>query len=57
VLKYELVQGPVGMAMSTKGILSDKQLGSHQVILRVSDGRGGVDLQAFTLQVGHAIVS
>jgi YD repeat-containing protein len=55
VLTFELVQGPQGLAVSTQGVVSwqpsDQQLGAHQVILKVSDGKGGVDLQAFNLTV------
>ncbi len=55
VLTFELVQGPNGMAVSSGGVATwqpnDQQVGTHQVILRVSDGKGGIDLQAYTLTV------
>ena len=43
------------MAISDNGIISwrpsNDQVEKHQVIARVSDGRGGVDLQTFQLNV------
>ncbi|MGF1676745.1 MAG: Ig-like domain-containing protein, partial [Rivularia sp. (in: cyanobacteria)] len=54
-LTYDLVVKPEGMAISDNGIISwrpsNNQVDQHQVIARVSDGRGGVDLQAFQLKV------
>ncbi|MBE9013640.1 hypothetical protein IQ250_25975 [Pseudanabaenaceae cyanobacterium LEGE 13415] len=56
-LTFDLVVKPEGMAVSSKGIVSwrptDKQVGEHNVILRVSDGKGGVDLQPFTVKVAQ----
>ncbi|MGA7935963.1 MAG: putative Ig domain-containing protein, partial [Kovacikia sp.] len=54
-LSYELVQQPKGMAIAPNGTItwrpSQDQVGTHQVIVRVSDGRGGVDLQQFDVDV------
>ena len=53
VLTYELVQKPQGMAIANNGTLtwrpSQDQVGIHQVIVRVSDGKGGIDLQTFNV--------
>jgi hypothetical protein len=50
-----LVLKPEGMAIATNGTISwrpsDRLLGKHQVIARVTDGRGGVDLQTFEVEV------
>ncbi|WP_206758273.1 putative Ig domain-containing protein [Nostoc sp. FACHB-190] len=56
VLSYELVVKPEGMLIDTKtGLVSWKptteQLGVQNVVVRVSDGFGGVDLQSFQVQV------
>ena len=54
-LTYDLVLKPEGMAIAPNGTITwrpgDKQIGKHQVIARVRDGRGGVDLQAFEVEV------
>jgi hypothetical protein len=55
-LGFDLVVRPNGMAIDpTSGRVGwfpkPNQLGEHEVILRVRDGRGGVDLQRFTVQV------
>jgi RHS repeat-associated protein len=54
-LSYDLVLKPEGMAIAPNGTITwrpgDKQIGKHQVIVRVRDGRGGVDLQAFEVEV------
>jgi RHS repeat-associated protein len=56
-LAYELSLRPDGMVIDDKtGIVAwrptSAQVGSHNVIVKVSDGKGGLDLQAFTLEVG-----
>ncbi len=55
-LAYELVVRPDGMVVdSTTGLIgwqpTSEQLGAHDVVLRVSDGYGGVDLQSFEIFV------
>jgi len=58
-LAYDLIVKPAGMAVqSTTGTLiwtpTAAQVGTFNVTLRVQDGRGGVDLQAFQVQVVSA---
>ncbi|HUP80118.1 MAG TPA: putative Ig domain-containing protein, partial [Pirellula sp.] len=55
-LKFDLSVKPLGMAIDpNSGIIfwipTADQLGTQNVILRVSDGRGGVDLQSFQVLV------
>ena len=55
-LEYTLEEGPVGMLVDpTTGLLrwplDARQVGEHAVRVRVSDGRGGFDVQAFSLTV------
>jgi hypothetical protein len=54
-LTYELVNAPQGMAIALNGTISwrpgDEQIGSHTVIIRVSDPSGEIDLQNFTVKV------
>ncbi|QDV86444.1 tRNA nuclease WapA precursor [Stieleria magnilauensis] len=55
-LTYRLSVRPAGMVISeSTGLISwtpdAQQIGLHQVIVGVSDGRGGVDLQKFQLNV------
>ncbi|MBD2468818.1 Ig-like domain-containing protein [Nostoc sp. FACHB-145] len=54
-LTYDLVFKPEGMAIAPNGTISwrpgNEQVGKHQVIVRVRDPRGGVDLQAFEVEV------
>jgi Putative Ig domain len=54
-LTYDLVLKPEGMAVAPNGTISwrpvNTQVGKHQVIVRVTDGRGGVDLQTFEVEV------
>lgn len=55
-LTYRLSVRPAGMVISeSTGLIrwtpDAQQIGLHQVIVRVSDGRGGVDLQKFRLNV------
>ncbi len=55
-LRYSLSLAPAGMAIGRKsGVIRWTprlgQDGAHDVIVRVTDGRGGVDLEAFTLNV------
>src|SRR5262249_27844520 len=53
-LTYTVVSGPDGLAMpdSTSGRVlwtpTYQELGPHQVVLKVDDGRGGTDLQPYT---------
>jgi RHS repeat-associated protein len=54
-LTFELVVAPKGMAIAPNGTISWRpplgSVGTHDVIARVSDGRGGIDLQAFKIEV------
>ena len=54
-LTFELVNSPSGMAIAPNGIISwrptNSQIGTHNIIVRVSDGKGGIDLQNFDLAV------
>ncbi len=55
-LQFDLVVKPDGMTVAAAtGVLTWRpeagQVGRHDVILRVRDGRGGVDLQAFVVMV------
>lgn len=55
-LTYELTLSPKGMIVDPEtGVLIWKptanQLGTHNVMLRVSDGQGGIDLQYFQVTV------
>ncbi|MEQ8848076.1 putative Ig domain-containing protein [Botrimarina sp.] len=56
-LKYELISGPVDAAFSD-GVLTwtptSEDSGTHDVVVRVTDGRGGVAEQRFTLSVKAA---
>ena len=59
-ISYSLIQGPAGLsANAATGVLTwsptAADVGNHAVVLRASDGRGGVAQQAFTLNVlsGH----
>ncbi len=58
-LSYELVQFPAGMTVSSAGLIAwtptGTQVGSQTVEVRVSDGRGGVDQQSFTIQVAALV--
>jgi RHS repeat-associated protein len=52
---FDVLVGPEGMIVdSTTGVVvwipAADQVGLHDVILRVSDGRGGVSLQSFTVK-------
>jgi hypothetical protein len=59
-LNYRLVDGPVGMNVTpntnqltwTPGAAA---VGSHHVVLQAEDGRGGLDVQKFTVLVTNAI--
>ena len=53
VLSYDLPVKPAGMAISESGAIVWKptQAGTYDVIVRVKDGKGGVDLQALKLEV------
>lgn len=50
-LSYELMLKPAGMGISQNGTVYWKpgldQVGSQRVVVRVSDGNGGIDLQTF----------
>jgi hypothetical protein len=53
---YDLVTAPAGMLVETNtGVVAWRpmlvQIGTHDVILRASDGRGGVALQSFQITV------
>jgi fibro-slime domain-containing protein/RHS repeat-associated protein len=54
-LKYELVQAPTGMSISTDGTLSWRpklsQQGVYPITVKVTDARGGVAIQSFNLNV------
>ncbi|MCC3568788.1 MAG: DUF4114 domain-containing protein [Microcoleus sp. PH2017_31_RDM_U_A] len=54
-LTFELVLAPKGMAVAPNGTISWRPplsaVGTHDIIVRVNDGRGGTDLQAFKIQV------
>lgn len=53
---YRLSHAPAGMTIHPQlGVIvwtpSHGQVGSHGVVVRIADGRGGVDLQSFTVAV------
>ncbi|TAE40439.1 MAG: DUF4114 domain-containing protein [Oscillatoriales cyanobacterium] len=54
-LTFELVLAPKGMAIAPNGTISWRpplnSVGTHDIIVRVNDGRGGTDLQAFKIEV------
>ncbi|WP_363319763.1 putative Ig domain-containing protein [Microcoleus sp. PH2017_02_FOX_O_A] len=54
-LTFELVLAPKGMAVAPNGTISWRpplnSVGTHDIIVRVNDGRGGTDLQAFKIEV------
>jgi Putative Ig domain len=55
-LTYRLVAGPKGMQIDpTTGLLTwnpdADQVGRYEIEVEVSDGRGGIDKQSFTLEV------
>ena len=54
-LTYSAVVNPNGLAVSPNGLVSWRptvdQVGTHDVILKVDDGRGGIDLQSFQIGV------
>jgi hypothetical protein len=55
-LTFDMPSGPTGMTIHPdRGVLvwspTSDQIGLHQIVLRVQDGRGGVDLQSFTITV------
>lgn len=55
-LQFDLVVKPEGMTLSTEtGVVvwqpNADQVGKHNVVLRVFDGRGGVDLQSYQVNV------
>ncbi|MHB8956341.1 MAG: putative Ig domain-containing protein [Pirellulaceae bacterium] len=59
LLQFDLPVRPTGMAMDPfSGIVAwtpaPDQVGSHDVVLRVRDGQGGVDLQALRIEVTAA---
>jgi fibro-slime domain-containing protein/RHS repeat-associated protein len=56
ILTYDLVVKPDGMVIDSKtGVVTwlptASQLGKTDAVIRVSDGKGGVDLQAFSIDV------
>lgn len=59
-LTYRLNRAPVGMTINpTSGRITwtpdGKQAGNHAVNVRVSDSRGGIDVQEFTITVAESI--
>ncbi|MEC4811704.1 MAG: putative Ig domain-containing protein [Scytonema sp. PMC 1069.18] len=54
-LTFELVLKPEGMAVAPNSTISwrpgNHQVGKHQVIVRALDGNGGINLQAFEVEV------
>ncbi|NER35197.1 MAG: DUF4114 domain-containing protein [Oscillatoria sp. SIO1A7] len=54
-LSFELVSRPKGMAISPNGLISwrpnSDSVGTHNVIVKVEDGRGGTDVQSFEIEV------
>jgi aspartate 1-decarboxylase len=54
LLTYDLVAKPDGMVVTKNGLVSWyptlKQVGTYDVILRVQDSYGGIDLQVFQVQ-------
>ncbi|TWU37529.1 tRNA nuclease WapA precursor [Novipirellula aureliae] len=58
-LRYSLVDGPPDLSVDpTSGIVSwlpdSNDIGEHDVVVQVDDGRGGVDTQTFTIHVSSA---
>ena len=58
-LVFDLMLKPTGMAVHpSTGVVvwvpTADQIGVHDVVLRVQDGRGGVDLQSFQITVSRA---
>ncbi|MBI2105484.1 putative Ig domain-containing protein, partial [Candidatus Woesearchaeota archaeon] len=55
VLAYSLLQAPAGMSINSNGLISWKsassQIGSHNVNVRASDGRGGIADKGFAITV------
>ncbi|MHC4477287.1 MAG: GEVED domain-containing protein [Planctomycetota bacterium] len=59
-LAYSLTTSPAGMTIDAvtgliEWIPSGTQVGSHDVTVEVSDGRGGNDTQSFTIDVAEAV--
>jgi parallel beta-helix repeat protein len=59
-LTYVLTTGPDGMTMDeATGVIywtpSGTQAGSHDIVITVSDGREGTDIQSFTIDVEESI--
>ncbi|MEG3928593.1 putative Ig domain-containing protein [Microcoleus sp. T3_D1] len=54
-LTFDLAVAPKGMAVAPNGTISWRpplnSVGTHDIIVRVNDGRGGTDLQAFKIEV------
>ncbi|MEG5045908.1 putative Ig domain-containing protein [Microcoleus sp. B4-C1] len=54
-LTFDLAVAPKGMAVAPNGTISWRPplsaVGTHDIIVRVNDGRGGIDLQAFKIEV------
>ncbi|MBB5321170.1 putative Ig domain-containing protein [Marinobacter oulmenensis] len=57
-LTYDLAEAPAGMTISATGEISwepsEDQVGDHEVVVEVTDGRGGIAQQPFTLLVSPA---
>ena len=61
-LTYDLVVKPDGMTVdTTTGTVvwtpTPNEVGSQDVVLRVQDGKGGIDLQSFKILVSHANIN
>jgi PKD repeat protein len=58
-LTFALVSGPEGLSVSTSGLVAwtpgPTDVGSRDVQVQVSDGRGGVGTQAYSIAVGAAV--
>jgi hypothetical protein len=55
-LTYRLLVAPEGLRINSEtGLISwstaEANIGNHSIVVEVSDGRGGVDIQTFTLSV------
>jgi hypothetical protein len=55
-LTYRLLVAPEGLSINSEtGLISwstaEANIGNHSIVVEVSDGRGGIDIQTFTLSV------
>ncbi|MCX4026081.1 tandem-95 repeat protein [Endozoicomonas sp. SM1973] len=55
VLSYQLLNAPADMSVNDTGLVvwvpKENQLGEHNIQIKVADGRGGYQLQTYTLHV------